>query len=281
MSAIGGDSESLFVRARGALLDALEALEEQRDALILIGAQAVYLRTGDLDVALAPATKDSDFSLDPRVLHDDPLLEEAMRRAGFLPDTQPGAWLRPDGIPVDLMVPERLAGPASRSVRIPPHGNRSARKARGIEATLVDYDIQEIVALDARDGRRIAAKVAGPAALLVAKIHKITERLKTPTRLNDKDAHDAYRILRSVSTSDLRDRFSRLLKDELSHETTVEALQSLAINFAAGPDAAGSYMAGRAEFGVGDPQQVAVSTAFLAEDLLQALASVDKTFGPS
>jgi hypothetical protein len=40
-------------------------------------------------------------------------------------------------------------------------------------------------------------------------------------------------------------------------------------------------MAGRAEFGVGDPQQVAVSTAFLAEDLLQALAARGATFGPS
>ena len=35
-----------------------------------------------------------------------------MERAGFYPDpekNQPGAWLNPDGIPVDLMVPEALA----------------------------------------------------------------------------------------------------------------------------------------------------------------------------
>lgn len=144
MSETGGSSEDLLVRAREALLDALEALRDQRDALIVIGAQAVYLRTGDLDIALAPATKDSDFSLDPRNLHDDPRLEEAMRRAGFLPDVQPGAWLRPDGIPVDLMVPERFAGSGRRSVQIPPHAKYSARKARGIEATLVDFDVQEV-----------------------------------------------------------------------------------------------------------------------------------------
>ena len=273
MKMTGGDSESLFIRAREALLDALEALEKQRDALIVIGAQAVYLRTGDLDVALAPATKDSDFSLDPRALHDDPLIEQAMLSAGFLPDEQPGAWLTVDGIPVDLMVPERLAGNARRSVRIPPHGDRSARRARGIEATLVDYDIQEICALDAQDGRRISAKVAGPAALLVAKIHKITERLARPTRLNDKDAHDAYRILRSIDTQELVDRFVRLMRDEISRETTVEALRSLEVNFASGADAIGSFMAGRAESGVGDPQQVALSTAILAEDLLQALVA--------
>lgn len=272
MNATGGSSENLLVRAREALLDALEALGQQRDALIVIGAQAVYVRTGDLDVALAPATKDSDLSLDPRLLHDDPLIEEAMREAGFLPDTQPGAWLRPDGIPVDLMIPEQLAGPGRRSVHIPPHSKLSARKARGIEATLIDYDIQKIGALDPSDGRRIDAKVAGPAALLVAKVHKITERLSTPTRLNDKDAHDIYRILRSIETSDLRDRFTRLLTDSVSRETTIEALQSLELNFAAGPDAIGSLMAGRAESGVGDPQQVAISTAFLAGDLSQALS---------
>ncbi|MFT3944209.1 MAG: hypothetical protein QM705_10380 [Ancrocorticia sp.] len=271
MNQNGDSSGDLFVRARSALLDALEALEEQREALIVIGAQAVYLRTGELNVALAPATKDSDFSLDPRVLSNNPRLEQAMRGAGFLPGGQPGAWIRSDGIPVDLMVPDRLAGEGRRSVQIPPHDRRAARKARGIEATLVDYDIQEIVSLDPRDNRRIPAKVAGPAALLVAKIHKITERLNSPTRLNDKDAHDSYRILSSSETFELRDRFLLLLDDDLSSEITMEAIKSLAVNFAAGPHAIGSEMAGRAETGVGDPQQVSLATAFLAEDVLQAL----------
>ena len=56
MSQTGANSENLLIVARETLLNALEALEEQREALIVIGAQAVYLRTGDLDVALAPAT---------------------------------------------------------------------------------------------------------------------------------------------------------------------------------------------------------------------------------
>lgn len=88
MKMTGGDSESLFIR-REALLDALEALEKQRDALIVIGAQAVYLRTGDLDVALAPATKDSDFSLDPRALQDDPLIEQAISLLASCPTSNP------------------------------------------------------------------------------------------------------------------------------------------------------------------------------------------------
>jgi len=45
----GVEQQQLYVAARRALLDAAEALAEQREALILVGAQAVYLRAGDAD----------------------------------------------------------------------------------------------------------------------------------------------------------------------------------------------------------------------------------------
>lgn len=54
-----GSSGGLLVRSRSALLDALEALADHRRAVVVIGAQAVYLRTGSAPVALAEATKDS------------------------------------------------------------------------------------------------------------------------------------------------------------------------------------------------------------------------------
>jgi len=57
-----GDAELLIV-ARSVLLDALDALAEQRRALVLIGAQAIYLHTGAAPVALAEATKDSSLRL--------------------------------------------------------------------------------------------------------------------------------------------------------------------------------------------------------------------------
>lgn len=38
-------SDDLLVRSRAALLDALEALEDHRDSVIVVGAQAIYLRT--------------------------------------------------------------------------------------------------------------------------------------------------------------------------------------------------------------------------------------------
>lgn len=66
--------------------------------MILIGAQAIYLRTGSAAFALAEATKDADLAIDARTLGEDPLLEEAMTAAGFILNPvskQPGAWMSP------------------------------------------------------------------------------------------------------------------------------------------------------------------------------------------
>lgn len=273
MNDLGDKSGDLLVRARCVLLDALEALDEHKNAVIVIGAQAVYLRTGGIRVALAEATKDSDVAIDPRVLADEPLLETAMKKAGFFPSIngQPGAWVSKEGIPVDLMVPENLAGRGSRSVNIPPHNSRATRRARGLEATLVDYSEMQVAALEPTDHRIVLAKVAGPAALLVAKLHKIAERIETPHRLNDKDAHDAYRILRAIDTDILKEAFIALLDNALSSDVTREAAGYLQSFFSEGPEAIGSMMAGRAEEGIGEPEQVAVAVSILAQDLLEAI----------
>ncbi|MHB1538377.1 MAG: GSU2403 family nucleotidyltransferase fold protein [Solirubrobacteraceae bacterium] len=136
-------SSEILTAARSVLLDALEALASHRQALVLIGAQAIYLHTGAADVALAETTKDSDLALDTRLLAREPLLEDAMRRAEFALDPrspQPGSWLGRHGLPVDLMVPEALAGKGGRrGARIPPHSKLAVRRARGLEAAVVDH----------------------------------------------------------------------------------------------------------------------------------------------
>lgn len=268
-------ADNLIVEARAALLDAVAALEAHKDSVILIGAQAIYLHTGHATFALAEATKDSDLAIDARALGEDPLLEEAMTRAGFILNPvskQPGAWMSPNGIPVDLMVPENLAGSGSRrGVRIPPHDKHSARRAAGLEAAIIDQSPMRVESLDG-DGRRAVINVAGPAALLVAKLHKLGERVDTPDRLNDKDAHDIYRLLVAIETPELAATIRRLLADELSQRATTRALEFIQQLFAAGPDAPGSTMAGRAEEGVGQPDTVSASVSFLAQDLLTALA---------
>ena len=265
---------NLIVEARAALLDAVAALEAHKDSVTLIGAQAIYLRTGNATFALAEATKDTDLAIDPRKLGEDPRLEEAMTKAGFILNPvsrQPGAWMSPNGIPVDLMVPEHLAGSGSRrGVRIPPHDKHSARRAAGLEAAIIDRSPMTVESLDG-DGRSAVINVAGPAALLVAKLHKLGERVDTPDRLNDKDAHDIYRLLVATETPDLAETMQRLHADEISQVATTQALGYLEQLFASA-DALGATMAGRAEEGVGQPDTVSASVSFLAQDLLSALA---------
>ena len=184
-----------YVAARRVLLDALEALDEHRDAIVVVGAQAVYLRTGAANVGVAEYTTDGDLALDAARLAPTPLLGAAMgerfdRGKNAAGIEEPGVWVQQvqvDGedieITVDLIVPEALA-PAggSRGARLGPHGKRAARKASGLEAAVVDNDVLAIEALDPDDGRRIACAVAGPTALLIAKAHKIGDRLAESAR---------------------------------------------------------------------------------------------------
>jgi hypothetical protein len=98
---------------------------------VLVGAQAIYIHTGEADVALATRTKDGDLVINPEILSPDPLLEQAMSKAGFtlnLSRRQPGEWLSSDGVPVDLLVPEALGGAGRRGSHPP------ARQDRGPES---------------------------------------------------------------------------------------------------------------------------------------------------
>lgn len=261
--------------ARSGLLDALEALNAHLDAIVIIGAQAIYLHTGATDIALAEFTTDGDIALDPNLLSFDPLVEDAMNAAGFVPDSRlsaVGSWISPGGVPVDLMVPDAVAGPGRRGVRVPPHGSKSMRRARGIEAALIDHSKMTIRSLDpVADRRAIEVSVAGPAALLVAKLHKIFDRIDAPSRQDNKDAHDIYRLLRAVETQDFIPAIERLLSHDMSGEVTRQALEQLDLLFAQGAHAPGSRMAGLAEEIVGNPEAVAESVALLAQDLLQPL----------
>jgi hypothetical protein len=125
-----GEPEPLYVAARTVLLDTLEALGAQRDAVILIGAQAIYLHTGSVEFAVAEYTTDADVAIDPELLHDEPEIESALTAAGFSRAERVGAWVitkQVDGAPVnievDLMVPEAVSGPGRRAARLPGSGS--------------------------------------------------------------------------------------------------------------------------------------------------------------
>lgn len=275
MSTPGADD--VVIRGRAVLLDALEALSDHRDAVVLVGAQAIYLHTASVPTGLAAATKDSDLVVDPRRLGSEPTIDVAMLAAGFdldLTTNQPGAWLSVDGMPVDVMVPEALAGGSGRrGMRVPPHAPQSARRAIGLEAAVVDNAPIDIVALDPRDERVFRVAVAGPAALLVSKLHKLGERKQDQNRLIDKDAHDVYRLLTAFATEDLAATLRGLAADDLAGTVTRVATTLLGELFAQSPSATGSLMAGRAEDLVGDPVFVSQAVSVLARDLVAALAA--------
>src|SRR3954453_6119012 len=73
-----GEPDLEYVAARRALLDALEALAEHRDSIIVVGAQAVYLRTGAAKLTVAEFTTDADLAIDPTTLRPDPRLDAAL-----------------------------------------------------------------------------------------------------------------------------------------------------------------------------------------------------------
>jgi hypothetical protein len=266
-----GVLDPLYVRARAALLDAAQALGAHFDAVVLVGAQAVYLHTGDAELAVAEYTTDADFAISPIELAGAPLLDALLQEAGFTTRQDPGAWLSPDGVYVDLMVPEALAGAGTRGARLGPHGKRVARRAKGLEGALIDRDKHTIQALDPEDSRQVSMWVAGPAALLVAKVHKIAERVDVRDRVSDKDALDVLRLLRAVDTDVLAERIGMLLDHELARPVTEEALSLLPALFAE-PDSNGVRMAVRAAGSGEDATTIAASLVALVDDLRTSLA---------
>jgi len=272
--------DELYVLARSVLLDALEALGPHREACVLAGAQAIYLRVGEADLAVAPFTTDGDLVVDPRRLSDAPPVERGLTGAGFAlkGGASVGIWVtrRTTGanvdidVEVDLLVPESVAlTPGRRAARLPGHEPHAARTARGLEGALFDADLMRVAELEETSGRGFDLRVAGPAALLISKLHKISDRSGT-ARASDKDAYDVLRLMRGTATEDMVGRLQRLRAEPLSAVVTEEALTMLGDLFGRA-NGVGSQMAVRTGRGLADPWEIAASCAALATDVLVAL----------
>lgn len=203
---------------------------------MVVGAHAVYLRTGDAGIAIAPFTTDADLALEPAILADRPELERLLRDAGFERDgNKPGAWIATtiingEEVPVDvdLMVPDAAASKGSRrAVDLPGHDRMATRRATGLEAALIDNDLCLIEALDPEDTRTVTVRVAGPTALIVAKLHKLHDRIDDERRLADKDAGDVYRLMQSTPAATVITTMGRLLADPLAGGSVRVALDYL------------------------------------------------------
>jgi hypothetical protein len=249
----GEEDRRFHELARKTLLDALEVLRPLHEALILAGAQAIYVQLGADTISVAATTRDADLVLIPNQLKEPPpALHKAMESIKFvLVENKPGHWQQPE-IPedkfiptIDFMVPKGLLPPENKSRRSAhigeAHGDNSAQIAPGLEGAVVDFETHEIKALEEGDQRSFSIRVAGPGALLVAKLHKIYERVeelekakkdkaKNPNksvrehRLRDKDALDVFRLLQGFALDDLAARVKKLISDARSQKVTERAL---------------------------------------------------------
>lgn len=165
-------------------------------------------------------------------LSDCPTVDAAMRRAGFVLRLggNPGQWVGEGDVGVDLMVVPQESGrssPTARSVRIPPHGNDFARQTEGLQAALVDRDPNVIRSLDPGDARSFRVSIAGPAALITAKMIKIAERVDQPHRVRSKDALDVYRLLGELPVGVLVTGFRRHLDDLHATAASTRAIAAM------------------------------------------------------
>lgn len=136
---------------------------------------------------------------------------------------------------------------------------------------MVDKELKEIASLDRDDPRKFTIAVAGPCALLVAKLHKVGERSdKAPNRLQNKDASDLYLLLRETRTEDLVPTFGLLLENPDTSMVVLTALHYLRDLFAA-PEGAGLSLLRDAVAGLGDEETTAASCQALADELLRQL----------
>ncbi len=87
---------------------------------------------------------------------------------------------------------------SSANNSLPGQHRSTARRTVGLELALIDAAHMRLTALEPSDPRSVDLRVAGPAALIVAKLVKLEERMggPRPERVLTKDAADILRLLR-------------------------------------------------------------------------------------
>ena len=122
------------------------------------------------------------------------------------------------------------------------------------------------------DHRSFEIQVAGPAALLVAKIHKLADRAdeQGSPRLNNKDAFDVYRLLLAIQARELAEEAAILRGHSRSQEVTEEALTKFSELF--GTDSGTGTQLVVDHIGpLENPDFIAASVVALAQELLNAV----------
>lgn len=272
--------DAVTVQARKTLLDVLGALGDHRGAVVLVGAQAVHLRTNPDVVPTAPFTRDADLCIDPEQLGPLPPLQEILLGLNFRRGAV-GTWTRGERSmtsepeEVDLMVPEPVApGTGRRAVDLDgEHDRLATRRTRGLAACLLQCSSLVVPSLTAEDPRQFEIAVAETAPLLVAKLHKLNDRKGSKDRWRDKDAVDILRILRFEEhlrlrgAGDLPDRLRKLLAAPSAASEVRDALLYLGALFGS-RDGEGTQAAVRALRTYEAEEATAQSCSALASALL-------------
>jgi hypothetical protein len=131
--------------------------------------------------------------------------------------------------------------------------------------------VTRLTALEADDRRQCDIRVAGPSALLVARLHKLADRTgeREPRRLKDKDALDVFRLLRAIPPERLAKGLRALADSGIAGDVTREAVMHLQMFGAA--TAPGTGMVVRATQRLEDPDVMAASCVALVDELLGLL----------
>ncbi|MCL1923943.1 MAG: hypothetical protein FWG15_08870 [Propionibacteriaceae bacterium] len=203
-----GDMRFGAARSRRLLVDTVRALGPFSEATTVIGAHAVHVWVekawGTTDME---ATRDGDIVLNPVFVTDDPKLLDLMASVGITPalEDRPGIYGFAEEAhldwrqrtTVDLIVPEVYAGPGRRVARIAGQRNAASRAA-GLELAVWDRELTTLSTID-EPVESVQVHVAGPAALLVAKAHKVHERMadaiSRPHRIKPKDSGDVALLM--------------------------------------------------------------------------------------
>ena len=195
-----------------------------------------------IDLPSMDSTHDADLGVAPGLLLPMPLLGEVLDSAGLEPasPSRPGVWgLKSEHnkplharLTVDLIAPASVAGPGRRGADVGPHGRRSVSKTVGTELSLIDRQWMTIESFDDQQPDR-EGYVAGIAALICAKVFKISDRLdpvelaRNPERFKSKDVTDLFRLMVARNGADVRAVFDQGAARPEITETVTEARRRL------------------------------------------------------
>jgi hypothetical protein len=210
-----------FKLSRLSLTDAMRALRTiSENGFIVVGAQAVYLRTSAIHTSVPPFTLDSDIVANPRLIRRPRVILQTLESAGFTLRGHSGLYHRESlpvelrrGTEIDIFVPARF----ENDWELEGFNRQDAiavMKQEGLELALFDNSPLDLVSED--EALNTSVLVGGTLALAVAKGWKIGERFEQgPEEFAKvaKDVLDTYRLLAASSAEELGAAARRLPKE--------------------------------------------------------------------